>query len=151
MGEEIHDWQPLPVDEVAELLSELKVPWWIAGGCAIDLFVGRQTRSHGDTDVLIRREDQLEVQAYLSEWDLHKANYPGPVPWREGEYLRGRFDDIWCRPHPKAPRRLQLMLLDTDGESWVFKRDRSIRGRLSDIGRRSPAGVPYLAPEVQLL
>lgn len=43
------------------------------------------------------------------------------------------------------------MLLDTDGESWVFKRDRSIRGRLSDIGRRSPAGVPYLAPEVQLL
>jgi hypothetical protein len=46
---------------------------------------------------------------------------------------------------------LQLMLLDTEDDEWVFKRDRSIRGPLSDIGRRSPAGVPYLAPEVQLL
>jgi hypothetical protein len=46
---------------------------------------------------------------------------------------------------------LQLMLLDTQCDQWVFKRDRSIRGRLSDIGRRTPSGVPYLAPEVQLL
>jgi len=151
MSEDIYKWEPLPVEEVAELLAGLKVPWWIAGGCAIDLFIGRQTRPHGDTDVLVRREDQLEVQAHLSDWDLHRANYPGLVPWREGEVLRGRFDDIWCRPHPKAPWRLQLMLLDTDGDQWVFKRDRSIRGPLSDIGLHSSAGVPYLAPEVQLL
>ena len=89
MGEDVYTWEPLPAAKVAELLSGLKVPWWIAGGCAIDLFVGRQTRSHGDTDVLIQREDQLEVQAHLSDWDLHRANYPGLVPWKEGEYLKG--------------------------------------------------------------
>jgi hypothetical protein len=46
---------------------------------------------------------------------------------------------------------LQLMLLGIEGDEWVFKRDRSIRGPLKDTGRRTPSGVTYLAPEVQLL
>lgn len=43
------------------------------------------------------------------------------------------------------------MLLDTDGDRWVFKRDPSIGGPLAGIGRRTATGVPYLAPEIQLL
>jgi hypothetical protein len=148
---DFRNWDPLPVEEVAELLAGLEVPWWIAGGHAIDLFAGHQTRPHGDTDVLIRRQDQLDVQAHLSGWDLYRATYPGLVPWEEGEFLTGRYRDIWCRPHHGAPWKLQFMLQDTEGEWWLFKRDRSIRRRLSDITCHTPAGVPYLAPEVQLL
>ena len=150
MGD-VHRWHPLPADEVAALLSGLTVPWWIAGGLAIDLFVGRETRSHGDTDVLVRRDDQLVVQTYLSDWDLNKTQQPGLKPWPPGEFQARPFDDIWCRRTPDSPWSLQLMLLDTDGDRWVFKRDPSLGGPLARIGRRTPAGVPYLAPEIQLL
>ena len=136
---------------VAELLEGLTVPWWIAGGCAIDLFVGRQLRPHGDTDVLIRRDDQLRLQDHLAGWDLHRATYPGLEPWGTGEYLAGRYRDIWCRHTPDAAWCLQVMLLDTEDDHWVFKRDPTIRGPLADLGRVSPDGVPYLAPEIQLL
>ncbi len=80
MSEVGHGWEPLSVQEVAELFAGLTIVWWIAGGRAIDLFVGRETRSHGDTDVLIRRDDQIEVQSYLSGWDLHKTQQPGLKP-----------------------------------------------------------------------
>ena len=144
-------WKPLPVPLVKELLGGLSAPWWIAGGCAIDLFVGRQIRPHGDVDLLIRREDQLCIQEHLRDWDLHRATYPGLRPWRKGEYLAGIYRDIWCRPQSDAPWCLQIMLLDTDGDQWVFKRDPTIRGSLADIGRTTPDGIPYLAPEIQLL
>jgi hypothetical protein len=43
------------------------------------------------------------------------------------------------------------MLLDTDGDGWVFKRDPAIRGPVAALGLRTPDGVPYLRPEIQLL
>jgi len=151
MAENTHNWAPLSVEETAEVLSGLSVPWWIAGGWAIDLFLGRQTREHGDIDVLVRRDDQLAVQAHLSDWDLNKTRQPGLRPWPAGQFLEPPLEDIWCRRTPDSPWSLQLMLLDTDGARWVFKRDRSIHGPLERIGRRTASGVPYLSPEIQLL
>ena len=144
-------WQPLSVVQVGRLFAGLTVPWWVAGGQAIDLFVGYQTRPHGDTDVLIRRGDQLVVQAHLAGWDLHRATYPGLTSWQTGVYLDSPLNDIWCRRSPDAPWSLQLMLLDTQGDEWVFKRDRTIGGPLTKIGRQTSSGIPYLAPEIQLL
>ena len=146
MAEDIHNWQPLSVEAVADLLRDLAIPWWIAGGWAIDLFVGRQSRPHADTDVLIRRGDQLIVQNHLAEWVLHKTQQPGLKPWPKGEFLERPIDDIWCRRDPESPWCLQLMLLDTDGDDWVFKRDPDIRGPLSEIGRRTPSGIPLPFP-----
>ena len=153
MSEDIHSWEPLSVEETVDLMSAVHVPWWIAGGWAIDLFLGRQTRTHEDTDVLIRRDDQLEVQRYLRDrnWDLHMTQQPGLKPWPAGEFQSRPFDDIWCRRTPESPWTLQLMLLDTDGDRWVFKRDRSIHGLLEDLGRCTSDGIPYMRPEIQLL
>lgn len=151
MSEDEQAWAPLCVGEVAEALGGLSVPWWIAGGQAIDLFVGRETRAHGDTDVVIRRDDQLEVQRYLWDWDLYKTQQPGLRPWLAGEFQARPFDDIWCRRRKDSPWELQLMLLDTDGDQWVFKRDPTIRGASDRLGRRTSTGVPFLAPEIQLL
>ncbi len=103
MTEDVHNWEPLSVEETVDLMSGLRVPWWIAGGWAIDLFLGRQTRTHGDTDVLIRRDDQLEVQRYLADWDLYKTQQPGLKPWPAGDFQRRPFDDIWCRRTPESP------------------------------------------------
>jgi hypothetical protein len=46
-------WAPLRPEEVAILLADLDAFWCVAGGWAIDLVAGRQTRPHADTDVLV--------------------------------------------------------------------------------------------------
>ena len=64
-------------DSAAGGLAGAGFPWWIAGGWAIDLVVGLQTRTHADLDVLTLRTDHLKVRQHLAAWDVHAADPPG--------------------------------------------------------------------------
>jgi len=46
---------------------------------------------------------------------------------------------------------MQLMVAEDDGDEWVFRRDPRVRRVQGTLGRRTATGLPYLAPEVQLL
>ncbi|MET7643475.1 amino acid transporter [Streptomyces sp. NPDC005426] len=145
-------WEPMPLGDAVRLLSPQPTRWWIAGGYAVELAVGRAYRDHGDIDVLLLRRDQLSVQRILPDWEWWAADPPGTLrPWRAGEMLPPRVHDIWCRPGVGAPWRVQFMLDDAEDGDWVFRRDPRIRLPLDRLGRVSGDGVPYLAPEVQLL
>ena len=148
-------WEPLSVDEVTELLRGMDTRWWIAGGWALDLHLGRQTRPHHDIDVLVLREDLPGVRERLRGWDLHAADPPGAGvlrPWPEDELLPAALHDVWCRPTPTSSWALQLMVDDTDGADWVYRRDSRIRRPVAELcGPASAPGRPVLAPEVQLL
>jgi hypothetical protein len=143
----------MPLPEVSDVLRALQCPWWIAGGWAIDLHVGRQTRAHEDTDVLILRKDQLALQRELSGWDLHAADPPGSLrPWRSGEVLPSAVHDIWCRRTPTSPWCLQVMIDDAQHGVWSYRRDPRIRRPVAELdGPASDAGRRVLAPEVQML
>lgn len=149
-----HPWQP---EEVASFFSPLTVPWWIAGGWALDLFLGEQTREHEDIDVQILRRDQQEVRTIFGTWDVQGAD-PGVLPaawpfrkWEAGQLLSPSVHDIWCRPNQTEPWVIQLMVVDAIEDQWLFRRDSRIRRPLATVGRRTPDGIPYLAPELQLL
>jgi hypothetical protein len=146
-------WVPDRPEDVAEVFAKAEFPWWIAGGYAIELAVGRELRAHGDLDVLVLRRDQALVHELLTDWDLHVADPPGQGvlrPWRPGEVLRPPLHDIWCRRASKAPWSVQLMLDEAEGTHWVSRRTPEIRLPIDQLGRTSEAGIPYLAPEVQL-
>ena len=149
------NWSPLSVSELAQVFAGLAVPWWIAGGWALDLFVGRTTRLHEDSDVAILRRDQLAVQSYLSDWQLFKTKQPIPphlAPWPSGEFLDPSIHDIWARRNlHEGSWRFQLMLMEADGDCWIYRRLPSISGKITDLGLSTDSGIPYLAPEVQLL
>ena len=144
-------WEPLGVDEVTALLAGCGADWWVAGGWAIDLHVGRQTRQHEDLDVLVLRDGLPAVHEHLSGWDLQAADPPGRLrPWRGT--LPAHVHDVWCRRTPDDPWRFQLMVSDTAGGDWLFRRDPSIRRPVSTLdGPASRPGRRVLAPEVQLL
>jgi hypothetical protein len=152
MADELGVWAPLSPDEVAHLFAGARFHWWIAGGWAIDLALGRQTRPHDDIDIQVLRDDQRAVRTLLAGWDLHAADTPGGLRrWAPAEVLPTHVHDIWCRLTPDGPWRLQLMLADADGEAWVFRRDRRVRRPIAELTRRTADGRPYLALEVQLL
>lgn len=146
-------WEAYGVDRVVEIMSGLTRPWWIAGGWAIEFYLGGpQRREHDDVDVLVLRDNASAVQRDLAEWDLHLASREDGVrPWEPGVAVPHDVGDIWVRELDGGPWRFQLMLNPSAEEDWVFKRDRDIRLPLADIGKRTVGGIPYLRPEIQLL
>ncbi|HEX6540668.1 MAG TPA: aminoglycoside adenylyltransferase [Ktedonobacterales bacterium] len=150
-------WRPWTPDKAATFFAALHVPWWIAGGWAIDLYLQRQTREHEDIDILVLRRDQDAVRTLLEAWDVQAA-LPPPRdetwpfrPWHLAEVLDGTIHDIWCRPEAPKPWTFQLMIDDTHGEEWLFRRMPTIRRSVATLGDITPEGIPYLAPEIQLL
>lgn len=156
-------WRPLRPLAVGELFADFAGHWWLAGGWAVDLAIGRQTRAHADTDVEVLRREQAQVGTYLTQrgWQLFAADPPGTLrPWDPASEptLPEAVHDIWCRPGAAQPWAFQLMLVDTDididaggDETWVYRRNPSIRRALRDYGWRTSEGLPVVPPEVQLL
>ncbi|MFC8131785.1 nucleotidyltransferase domain-containing protein [Streptomyces sp. NPDC057302] len=144
-------WEPAPLAEVAAWCGQLRVPWWIAGGYAVELAVGHAFREHADIDVSLLRRDQLAVQEVLPSWEWWAADPPGTLRrWLPGEVLASGVHDIWCRPGEGEPWRVQFMLEESEGPVWVSCRDRRVRRPVEEIGLAGQDGIPRLAPEIQL-
>jgi hypothetical protein len=146
-----HHWQPLPLADTVKLFADASCTWCIGGGYAIELFFGAPIRDHGDTDVVVFRDQQLQAQRMLTGWQLFAADPPGTLrPWIDGEYLPFGIHDIWChRAHVQA-WELQIMLAEVDGDYWFMRRNPQIRGRRDNLVVVY-GGVPCVRVEVQLL
>jgi len=151
MRADIDNWESITVTEIYKLFSTIPIKWGIAGGWALDLHLGKQSRVHDDIDVIILREEQLTAYNYLSgDWMLYKAENGKLVPWQEGEFLK-TTNDIWVTKSSSSPWAFQIMLVETEQQSWIYRREKSIRRRLEDIFLRTDDEIPYLRPEIQLL
>jgi Aminoglycoside-2''-adenylyltransferase len=141
------------VEKVGSLLGGLRCEWFVCGGWAIDLFLGRVTREHKDVDISLARRDQAEVRDYMLRrgWRLEKAAEGELSPWRDGEALPPTIHTVWCHSDAHDPGFVELLFDEIDDELFRFRRDPSItlaRGRMSF---KSPSGLPVLAPEIVLL
>lgn len=144
----LDDWDPLSPTEAAQLFGNYPGFWAIAGGWAIDLFLGEQTRPHADIDIQIDRRDTELLHRSLPGWQLYLANRV-VCEWSEGDPVSREVSDIWCR-QAEGPWKFQVMLGEFDEHSWYYKRDRSIRGPIANF-TIDVDGIPAVAPEIQLL
>jgi hypothetical protein len=61
---DLANWDPLTPQQVGRLLAGSAAPWWIAGGYAIDAFLGRfDRRPHADVGVGLLARDQEAIRA----------------------------------------------------------------------------------------
>jgi hypothetical protein len=142
----MNEWEPLRPDDAAVLLRGLDAPWWIAGGWSLDLFVGRELRTHKDLDVAVLRRDQRRVFDALTGWELAVA-YDGALDVWEGEELPDDRHGVWARPRDAARWQLELVFDDADGDMWRYRREPRVTRPLASLG---PVGGPQ-PPEVTLL
>ena len=139
-----------PADAVA-LFGDLP-DWWIAGGWAIDLWLGRTTRDHADLDIATLRRSQRSFWERLDGWDLHLGTAPDVVePWSARGDVPPPLHAVWCRQSPTSEWAFEVLLNDSDERRWLFRRDHAVALPLSDIARTSDDGIPYLVPEIVLL
>jgi hypothetical protein len=140
-------WAPPALDELAALLGP--VPWWVAGGWALELFTG-VPRPHEDVDVGLPRSALPDLVRQLDHLHLWTAQHGALRPLSAYDALPADHQQLWARRDAQSPWLLDLLLTPTDGEDWVFKRDHRLRLPL-DRAIRTANGIPHLAPEVVLL
>ncbi len=156
--------------EVAAAFARVDAPWYVSGGWAIDLHLGRVTRKHHDVDVLVLRRDQARVHEALStSWTLRKIvphpevelNRGAPLPgtlqeWPAGERLELPVHQVNAYRSaadvlPDAFPYFQVMLAESSNGEWLYRRNRAVRRPLRALGYRSFLNLPYFAPELVLL
>jgi hypothetical protein len=142
-------WDPLGLEDALELMGRFSGPWWIGGGWALDLHIGRQTREHADVDVIIRRSDQKLLRAFLPGWDIRVAHDGVLDEWTVP--LKPPRHGLWARTDATRGWQVEFLLAETDGGDWVYRRDDNIRLPLADVVLRTREGIPYLRPELLLL
>ena len=145
-------WAPLPPERVVALLEGFPGRWWLAGGWALDLFLGHGTRPHADIDVGVLRRDAGALHRQLETWQLWQTQPLRALRrWEAGEPLPGEVHSQWCRPADHAPWSLEVNVEEADGDRWRFRRHPTVTLPLGRLVRRSAQGWPYLTPEVALL
>jgi hypothetical protein len=147
---EFGPWEPLTLESVVETFRSAPFRWWVSGGLALELHLQRSWRDHDDTDIGVLRSDLPAVHAQLSGWDVHVAAGGQLSPWR-GEPLAADQGNLWCRLTATGPWVLDVMIGEGTEENWIYRRDPSVQLPWAVAVLRTAEGVPYLAPEVQLL
>ena len=145
-------WEPLSLEQLKQLLAPVSAPWWIAGGRALDMFIGHETRTHADIDVAVLRRDQQAFRDALAKWDVQIAHDGAFIPWKRGETITNpAHHEIWAREKPEGPWRLELLFEESEGRRWAYRHNPSVGLNIADLGRRDAYGIQFVRPEVTLL
>lgn len=140
------------VVQIAKLLDGFAQPWFIAGGWALDLFIGKVTRVHSDIEITVLRKDQNNLRQYLGNWEFTKVVNGVMQSWNQDEWLELPIHEIHAQKKSSKLPPLEILLNESSqDEYWKFRRNFEIVRPLSRIGLRSNIGVPFLAPEIILL
>ena len=144
-------WEAITVDQVLLLFTHAPFAWGLAGGHAIEQFLGKAIREHADIDIVVFRDEQLLLQRWLAGWRLYAADPPGCLrPWEENEYLPFGIHDIWGHQLGAQAWQLQIMLNEVEGSEWFSRHDPHVRGLRSDLFVPYQS-IPCVRVEVQLL
>ncbi|NVO23602.1 nucleotidyltransferase domain-containing protein [Donghicola mangrovi] len=85
-------WNAWTPELLANRLSDLAVTWYVAGGWALDLWLGQKTRDHEDLEFVVRPAEAPLVAAHLDDLTFFAA--------RQGTLTQARLDqpipeDVW--------------------------------------------------------
>jgi hypothetical protein len=138
-------WRP---EEVAERLAAVDVQWAVAAGWAIELFVGSEPRSHEDIEIVVPRDSFPAIAAALPELDWYGAGDGRLCVWDE---MPEQFHQTWGWDRSHACWRVDVFREPWQGDTWICRRDASIRRPWPSAVEWTSEGVPYLAPEIVLL
>ena len=140
-------WSP---GDVAQRLTGVGTLWYIAAGWALDLFHGRKTRPHGDIEIGIPAASFSEIRNRFSGY-VFDAVDSGRI-WEDATPdVLAATHQTWLRDPISGDYLVDVFREPHDGDSWICRRDETIRLPYSDIIQHTKDGIPYLTPELVLL
>ena len=144
-----------------EVMAGFAGAWWVAGGWALDLFLGHKTRPHADLELSVLATDQGALFEQLRGWDLRLAAPGASLPSWDGSRIRPPFHQVWARYGPGRPSgpdefaadptMLGFLLEQCTGGRWVFRRHPAVTRPLAEVGTTTADGLAVVRPEIALL
>jgi hypothetical protein len=147
-------------------MSSFPLPWALAGGWAVDAWLGRLTRNHADVDLAVFDQQALfqcldgwQLVAHGAEenldlWDGRNLALPAHIHGRSPEEsgpLPERFDEAGGRVvFPEDGFGLDINLCERSRRDWVLNREPRVALPLAACIRQSGWSLPTVAPEVIL-
>jgi hypothetical protein len=138
-------WTPL---EVAARLSTVEIPWAVAGGWAVDLYVGGEPRHHTDIEIVIDRHSLSAVRAALPTLTWFGVGSGQITPILDEP---GGVHQTWGWDQSCGCWRVDVIRERWEGDYWVYRRDPTVRCPLTEAIEQTEEGIPFLAPELVLL
>lgn len=150
-GPALEAWDPWSPLQVSQILAEAPPSWSVVGGWALDLWLGRETRTHADIEVAIPEADFGHFRRLLEHrYALYAVGDGETLALEPSQPLPIGKHQCWIADRDSGKWRLDLMLEPGDRRVWVFRRDARIREpRQAMIGRSGT--IPFLVPEGALL
>jgi len=136
--------------KINDLMKNYYEKWFICGGWAIDLFIGKETRKHNDIEIGILRKDQNKLWEYFGNYEIFYVNNMNnyeKILW-DGEYKNLPIHEFNCKI---GELNLEILLNECDENNWIFRRDNNIKFNLNEIVKIYENNIPYLIPELVLL
>ena len=135
----IRAWFPPQSDGLNELMSTFDGPWFLIGGWAIDAWLGRQSRDHGDVDIGYFRDSEQQVFRHLAGW--HMAAHDTPDADHDDEW-DGHALDFPAHIHARKPGwpELDLNANERVGDEWIVNADPRLTVRIGDAIREYRLG-----------
>jgi hypothetical protein len=128
------------------------VPWYVAAGWAIDLFLGGQRREHEDLEIAVPNARFDEVAAAFPELDFFVITGPHEATaLSEAQDRLEATHQTWAREPRTDLWRFDVFREPSDGDTWVCRRDESIRLPYDRVIDWTADGIPYGRPELVLL
>jgi len=152
------------------------VQWAICDGISIDLFIGKQTRSHKDLDIVVFWEDRDQIIEYMlnNQWRVFE---PDNGKLREITSISNEYrtsDNIWCLSKDNKSYTVKHLyanyyditcntlnqvtfdfvefLFNTkNNNEFLYKRNNNITLPIKDAIKVTKQGIPNLSPELVLL
>jgi hypothetical protein len=122
----------------------------VAAGWALDLFRGVQTREHGDIEIGVPAAGFPEVRSRFPGYVFDGVG-SGCIWENAAPEVLAAVHQTWLRDPVTGNYLLDVFREPHDGDTWVCRRNETIRLPYSDIIRFTRDGIPYLAPELVLL
>src|SRR4051812_26063114 len=135
-------WQPFSPREVAGFLAGVAVPWYIAGGWALDLFRGEPSREHADLEIAIPPDQLAIVRARPARFRLFVPGDGGITPLAADDEPPAARHQIWVREPRTGMFRLDIFLEPGEDDCWISRRDARLRRPYRDLIRHTRDGIP---------
>jgi len=165
------------ISEAKRFLQNMQVDYAFCGGYAIELFLNRELRTHGDIDVSVYWDERDFIIDYMKNdgWKVYEMCGNGVAHQIIGTDNQLKLKrNIFCirdsctlvNIEPKSEKDMYIIDFDHSGQTrfdfieflfnsktgadFCYARDTEITRPLV-IAKRFNNGIPYLAPEIVLL
>lgn len=148
MRSDFNNWELLSIASLKQIMHDTEFDWYLAGGIALDEFLGRKTRNHEDIDILVNFKYLERILDYFNSYKVYNARN-GSLRLSALNNIKST-DSLWIAKDGKKSFIIEILFFEEEAGHWVYKRDNAVRKKIEDI-YFVKNDMKIIQPEIQLL